>query len=265
MKSSVQDMYRFAVLGDSAAFGIGDYDINGDPRGWAHYLSSAFAGQIQYLNVSRPGAKSLEVRDIQFPKIKEFKPNICGLIVGGNDILRNDFNPNRIYVNLKSTIIELQKINSEILMLELHDPTKLLKLPKVLENILTKRVNAVNEVIYRLNEEFNIVLLKTRSLPDIYSKSLWHIDRMHPGTKGHQILALSFRDLLLSNGWKFRDIEFDQPIQMTPSEKRIWMLRNGLPWFIKRSFDLLPAIAFLISIELIGNLFTSMKSLTSRT
>lgn len=265
MKSSAQDMHRFAVLGDSAAFGIGDYDSNGNPRGWAHYLSNAFAGQIQYLNVSRPGAKSLEVRDIQFPKIKEFKPNICGLIVGGNDILRNDFNPNRIYANLKSTIIELQKIGSEILMLELHDPTKLLKLPKVLENILTKRVNALNEVIYRLNEEFNIVLLKTRSLPDIYSKSLWHIDRMHPGTKGHQVLALSFRDLLLSNGWKFRDIEFDQPIQMTLSEKRIWMLRNGLPWFIKRSFDLLPAIAFLISLELIGSLLTSMKSLISRT
>ena len=151
------------------------------------------------------------------------------------------------------------------MMLELHDPTKLLKLPKVLENILTKRVNALNEVIYRLNEEFNIVLLKTRSLPDIYSKSLWHIDRMHPGTKGHQVLALSFRDLLLSNGWKFRDIEFDQPIQMTLSEKRIWMLRNGLPWFIKRSFDLLPAIAFLISLELIGSLLTSMKSLISRT
>lgn len=265
MKSSAQDMHRFAVLGDSAAFGIGDYDSNGNPRGWAHYLSNAFAGQIQYLNVSRPGAKSLEVRDIQFPKIKEFQPNICGLIVGGNDILRNDFNPNRIYANLKSTIIELQKIGSEILMLELHDPTKLLKLPKVLENILTKRVNALNEVIYRLNEEFNFVLLRTRSLPDIYSKSLWHIDRMHPGTKGHQVLALSFRDLLLSNGWKFRDIEFDQPIQMTLSQKRIWMLRNGLPWFIKRSFDLLPAIAFLISTELIGSLLTSIKSLTSRT
>jgi hypothetical protein len=87
---------------------------------------------------------------------------------------------------------------------------------------------------------------------------------MHPGTKGHQVLALSFRDLLLLNGWKFREIEFDQPIQMSSSEKRNWMLRNGLPWFFKRSFDLFPAIAFLISMELIGNLLSSMKSLISR-
>jgi hypothetical protein len=33
------------------------------------------------------------------------------------------------------------------------------------------------------------------------------------------------------------------------------MLRNGTPWFFKRSFDLLPAILFLMASELLRGLF----------
>lgn len=264
MTTALPNLRRFAVLGDSAAFGVGDYDQNGNPRGWAYYLSKAFAEKVDYLNVSRPGAKSLEVRETQFPKIRDFKPDICAVIVGGNDILRNGFNPTQIYANLKSTIIELRRIDSEILMLELHDPTQLLKLPRTLEKVLIKRVNALNEVIHKLSLEYEITLLKTRSLPNIYSKSLWHIDRMHPGTFGHQMIAVSFKELLVANGWRFKEFEFEEPKIMSAYEKHKWMIRNGLPWFIKRSFDLLPVAIILIAAELIDELFTAIKSLLWR-
>jgi hypothetical protein len=31
----------------------------------------------------------------------------------------------------------------------------------------------------------------------------------------------------------------------------MWMVKNGTPWFLKRSLDLLPAILFLSIVELI--------------
>ena len=52
---------RFTVIGDSAAFGTGDTDAFGNPRGWGYYLSQVFHGSCDYLNFSRPGAKSTEV------------------------------------------------------------------------------------------------------------------------------------------------------------------------------------------------------------
>jgi hypothetical protein len=32
----------------------------------------------------------------------------------------------------------------------------------------------------------------------------------------------------------------------------VWMLRNGTPWFLKRSVDLLPAALFLMAVEFIN-------------
>ena len=47
----------FAVLGDSAASGVGDSNEHGVHFGWGFHLAFAFKEPIIYLNVSRPGAQ----------------------------------------------------------------------------------------------------------------------------------------------------------------------------------------------------------------
>jgi hypothetical protein len=42
----------FTVIGDSAAFGTGDLDENGNPRGWGFYLSQVFKDPTSYFNYS---------------------------------------------------------------------------------------------------------------------------------------------------------------------------------------------------------------------
>ena len=239
----------FVVLGDSAAYGTGDEIKSGQFRGWAGFLADAFQEGCDYFNYSRPGAKSNEVLAIQLPKALRQNPDICAVIVGGNDLLRNNFDPVLLYNNLRSCCQQLLAMGSEIIMVELHDPNQLLKLPKLMRQVLSRRVNAVNAVYRKVALEFEIVTVKTRAINNVHDRKNWHIDRMHPGPEGHFMLARNIADQLRKRGWAI-----SMPYQLTlthrsRSEKITWLLRNGTPWFFKRSFDLLPAAMILMIFE----------------
>jgi lysophospholipase L1-like esterase len=240
----------FTVLGDSAAFGTGDSDADGNCRGWAYYLSQVFREEVTYLNFSRPGAKSSEVREDQLPRAIASEPDICAVIAGGNDLLRNGFNPQLLYTNLRQTCDQLMSRGAEILMIELHDPNQLLHLPRLLKRVLARRVNSVNEVYYRVAEELDLLLIRTRQIPDVHNKENWHIDRMHPGPLGHQILARAMADKLKARGWALNIPEIQRPPLVSKGSQRIWLIKNGLPWFLKRSVDLLPAALILMAFEI---------------
>jgi lysophospholipase L1-like esterase len=245
----------FAILGDSAASGVGDSDKNGVTRGWGYYLAKHFQDPLVYVNLSRPGAQSAEVLEDQLPKALVFKPDIAAVIVGGNDALRNGFDPSKLHQNLRATIFELKKSGAEVLLLQLHDPTRIVPLPKLLAQVLSRRVNAVNRVIHSVGREFNAQILMTRSIQDIYERKVWHIDRMHPSKYGHQIMATHFREILLRRNWKIDPIAIEETPVTSKKSSIIWMLRNGAPWFFKRSFDLFPAALILMAVELVKVIF----------
>ena len=240
----------FAILGDSAASGVGDSDKNGVTKGWGYYLAKHFQDPLVYVNLSRPGAQSAEVLEDQLPRALMFKPDIAAVIVGGNDALRNGFDPNKLHQNLRATISELKRSGAEVLLLQLHDPTQIVPLPKMLAQVLSRRINAVNRVIHSIGREFNAQILLTRSIQDIYERRVWHIDRMHPSKYGHQIMATHFREILLRRNWKIDPIAIEETPATSKKASIAWMLRNGTPWFFKRSFDLFPAAIFLMSIEI---------------
>ena len=239
----------FAVIGDSAAYGTGDEIAPGQFRGWAGFLSDNFRDGCDYFNFSRPGAKSTEVATIQLDKVLKQQPDICAVIVGGNDILRNDFDPILLHKNLQYICRSLLEIGSEIVMVELHDPLQLLKLPKLIARVLNKRVNAVNAVYRKIALEFDVVSIKTRKIPTVHQKSNWHIDRMHPGPAGHFLLARFIAEKLKQRGWAINLPAVLNIRQTSKKEKILWLLRNGTPWFLKRSLDLLPAAIFLMVVE----------------
>lgn len=255
----MERVITFAVLGDSAASGVGDSDANGVNRGWAYYLTQAFSEPVVYSNLSRPGAQSSEVVEHQLPIALDLEPDICAVIVGGNDALRNGFDPHKYRENLRTTLLSLQEVGSQILLLQLHDPTKIVKLPKLLGSILLRRINAVNGVTQSLAREFDVEVLQTRRISGIYERKVWHIDRMHPSKYGHQLMASHFRQLLLKRNWQIAPIQVDTIEKTSKAQSMKWMLRNGTPWFLKRSVDLLPAAIFLMVAEIVKMATNSFK------
>ena len=248
---SVRNYPTFVVLGDSAAYGTGDEISSGVFRGWAGFLAEAFQDGCDYFNFSRPGAKSTEVLEKQLPKALREQPDICALIVGGNDLLRNGFDPLLLYKNLRNCCQQLMAMGSEVIMVELHDPNQLLRLPKLMSRVLNRRVAAVNAVYRKVALEFEIITIKTRKIGDVHNRSNWHIDRMHPGPAGHFMLARSVAEQLRRRGWAVSLPHKLDVVQKSKGEKIKWLLRNGTPWFFKRSVDLLPAAVLLMAYELI--------------
>ena len=248
---SVRNHPTFVVLGDSAAYGTGDEISAGVFRGWAGFLAEAFQDGCDYFNFSRPGAKSTEVLEKQLPKALREQPDICALIVGGNDLLRNSFDPLLLYKNLKNCCQQLMAMGSEVIMVELHDPNQLLRLPRLMSRVLNRRVNAVNAVYRKVALEFEIITIKTRKIGDVHNRINWHIDRMHPGPVGHFMLARSVAEQLRRRGWAVSLPHKLDVVQKSKTEKIKWLLRNGTPWFLKRSIDLLPAAVLLMVYELI--------------
>lgn len=247
----VRNHPTFVVLGDSAAYGTGDEINTGVFRGWAGFLAEAFQDGCEYLNFSRPGAKSSEVLEKQLPKALREQPDICALIVGGNDMLRNGFDPLVLYKNLQNCCQQLMAMGSEVIMVELHDPNQLLRLPKLMRRVLNRRVNAVNAVYRKVALEFEIITIKTRKITDVHNLKNWHVDRMHPGPAGHFMLARSVAEQLRKRGWAV-SLPYQLHIsQKSKAEKVKWLLKNGTPWCFKRSVDLLPAALILMSYELI--------------
>jgi lysophospholipase L1-like esterase len=251
----MESVATFAILGDSAASGVGDSDKNGVTRGWGYYLAKHFQDPLVYINLSRPGAQSAEVLEDQLPKALMFKPDIAAVIVGGNDALRNGFDPDKLHQNLRATISELKKSGAEVLLLQLHDPTQIVPLPRLLARVLSRRINAVNRVIHSVGREFNAQILLTRSIQDIYERKVWHVDRMHPSKYGHQLMATHFREILLRRNWRIEPIAIEETPVTSKKSKMLWMLKNGTPWFFKRSFDLFPAAILLMSIEFFKMIF----------
>ena len=253
----------FTVIGDSAAFGTGDLDAHGNPRGWGFYLCQVFKDQCEYFNFARPGAKSHEVKDVQLPRAIETSPDICAVIVGGNDMLRNGFSPVALHANISTTCRELMSRGSEIMMIELHDPGQILRVPSLLKRVIRRRVNAVNQVYYTVAEELDVILVRTRQIPNVHDLRNWHIDRMHPGPYGHQLLAREMAANLKARGWEL-EIPETTPCELESRAAKIkWMLTHATPWFDKRSVDLLPVALILMGLEFCKVVHESLRSLRS--
>lgn len=240
----------FAIIGDSAASGVGDSDSLGNYYGWGYHLAQAFTEPLVYINASRPGAQSKEVLHEQLPKILIHEPELVAVIVGGNDLLRNSFSPQVFEDNLNQTLAQIEKLGATSMLLELHDPTQIVPMPRLVARVCRRRVNAVNQSTRKLARRYSSVLLETRSLDGIYQREKWHVDRMHPSKLGHQFIADNFAHLLRMRGFEIGQVQFSVSNNRSRKDSIIWMLKNGTPWFLKRSLDLLPAILFLSISEL---------------
>jgi lysophospholipase L1-like esterase len=240
-----------AVIGDSAASGVGDSDADGNHFGWGYHLAQAFNEPLIYINAARPGARSGEVLEEQLVKVSVHDPELVAVVVGGNDLLRSNFSPTVFESNLRETLIRLVSTGATIMLLELHDPTKIVPMPYLVGRICRRRVAAVNKATSKMAQDFGAIMLPTRSLENIYSRSKWHVDRMHPSKLGHQFIASEFAKMLRDRGFDVGDVAISPVNNRSRKDSILWMLRNGTPWFAKRSIDLFPGLIWLSMAEIV--------------
>lgn len=242
-------MYSLVVLGDSVGFGVGDEDSVHPHKGVGGFLHQALVDFTDYFNYSRPGARMREVFEVQLPRALNHDPDVVVLIAGGNDVLRQNFDPTDIYWSLYGTITTLRQRGVDVLTMKLHDPNKKIRLPKRLARLLNQRVETLNRVIADVSELLGARCLDVRQIGTTYDKHMWHVDRMHPSRIGYHVLAEHFARMLADAGHSVCQLSTPRTRVRTRKENIQWMLRMGLPWFLKRCKDLFPGVGYLLILE----------------
>ncbi len=235
---------RFAALGDSATYGIGD-PVDGGWRGWARILADAIAAQhdLSFCNLSVPGATADRVCLDQLDRALEHTPQIASLIVGLNDTMRSTWDPEQVHTDLLQCADELSHRGALLLTARFHDHSRVFRLPRTLARPMARRIEALNAAYDEIHSTYGSLQVDLAAEPQIYDRAFWSIDRLHPSELGHRVLASRFAALLNEQG-----LPFDLPsLSCTGTPTKMshakWLATEVAPWVGRRARDLAPTAA----------------------
>ncbi|MGW2172722.1 SGNH/GDSL hydrolase family protein [Streptomyces sp. NPDC001705] len=243
---------RFVALGDSLTEGVGD-PVGHGWRGWAALLATGLAEQpVLFTNLARSGAQTVDVAERQLPTGLALRPDLVSVVVGVNDTLRRTFDLGAIAARLDTVYGACTGRGALLLTACLPDPGTMLGLPDALARPLARRQRAVNAVVHALSDRYGAVHLHACEGGWTTDRSMWSVDRLHPGERGHRQLALRFHALLAERGVATGpapspDNEFAAP---TRAASLWWLATAGTGWVARRCTDLLPQLLTLAAGEL---------------
>jgi lysophospholipase L1-like esterase len=232
------------VLGDSTAVGLGDPLPGGRWRGVGPLLSEALDARLT--NLSFTGARLACVRRTQLPAAVRANPDVAVLIVGMNDTLRSDFDPERMRTDLAEVVGSLHAAGAVVLLLRYHDHGRVFRLPGALHRALRARIDRLNLVIDSVVAEHGAACLDLDLMPGVYDVASWSVDRLHPSELGHRRLAAAFADLLAARGCALArpvSLRCAGGLRPTALQHAAWLVFKGIPWLWRRGRDLVPYAA----------------------
>ncbi len=234
---------RFAALGDSTTFGIGDPTPAGW-RGWARLLADSLttAYDVSACHLAVPGATGTAVLDEQLDDAIAHHPDIASLIVGVNDTMRSTWDPARLRVELMTCAEALTGSGALLLTARFHDHSTVLGLPHALRRPLLRRLTELNSVWDEVHRRFGGARVDLGAHPEALDRSYWSVDRMHPGERGHRLLARHFALDLHRFGYDFElpSLECSGGLPGSWRRDAAWMIAEGAPWIGRRARDLGP-------------------------
>ncbi|MGH2765897.1 MAG: SGNH/GDSL hydrolase family protein [Actinomycetota bacterium] len=190
---------RFVALGDSLTEGVGDPDRRGRLRGWADRLTEAMTAvdpELSYTNLARRGLRAEEVRRGQLDAGLRLRPDLASVLVGMNDLLEPRFDPSRFERELDAIVGPLREAGAVVLTGTIPDVTAFSPLPKRFLSGIRSRLQAASGAVRAVSERRGALLLDLEALPEARQRQVMSIDRLHPGPRGHVLLAGAFADLL---------------------------------------------------------------------
>ena len=237
-------MTTFVALGDSITVGMGDPAPDGGGwRGWAALLAASLHQPVMH-NLATLGALAADVERLQLPAATVLKPDVASVVVGINDTLRGNFDPQRTGPAVARTVAGLRAAGAQVLTMRLPDPGQMFGLPKSLARPLARRVRAVNDAVDEVALRYGTLHLDAARDPAIYERRFWSVDRLHPNERGHRFIACQFHALLAAAGYPVGPGPDPEPSTPPPSRMAEfrWMATKGTMWLARRSRDLVPAL-----------------------
>lgn len=251
---------RFAALGDSTTFGIGDpVPAHVSPtgwRGWARILTTALTTSydVSGAHLAVPGATARCVVEHQLEDALAHRPDVASLVVGVNDTMRSTWDPDRIRADLLTCADSLHSAGALLLTARFHDHGRVFGLPGVLRRPLAARIEAVNRAYDEVHATYGGLRVDLAACPEVLDRTFWSVDRLHPSERGHRLLARRFSELLADQGLGHEPPSTAPEGGTLPSWRSDvrWMVAEGAPWMGRRARDLGPWAVRLAWVEARG-------------
>lgn len=256
-----EDCFRLVALGDSITAGVGD-TVGADAvhgPGWAAHLA-AVLGVEAFTNLATNGARSSDVAETQLGAALTLRPRLATVLVGGNDVLRSDFDARLTLLDLHRCVSELRGAGTDVVLVKLPVIGLFELSPRLVRRVMRRRVAAINAAV----EEVAAAALEDSTPPDDgpgpgrgrvtvvdavqaiapAGDKAWHVDRVHPSPAGHRRLALSVARALADLDPRYTLAARLPAAPAPPSvwQRVAWLVRAGLPWCVRRGRDFLPGL-----------------------
>jgi lysophospholipase L1-like esterase len=242
-------MTTLVALGDSITLGVGDpVRLESGPhkhgwRGWAALLAESLPDPALHI-VATNGARMSDLESDQLPKALQLRPDIASVVIGVNDTLRANFDPEKIGASAAHTIGALRAAGAQVLTMRLPDPGRMLGLPELLARPLARRARQLNDAMDAVAERFSTLHFDAARDAEVYDPRMWAVDRLHPSERGHRLIARRFHALLAEAGFPVDAEPGAEPVNPPPTRlaEFCWMATKGTAWVVRRSTDLVPSL-----------------------
>lgn len=245
------------ALGDSASAGVGDRLVGSDRSsvrdvpgsGWPAHLATLLGADL--LNVGRNGARARDLLAEQLPTALAARPDLATVLVGGNDVLRGDYDRDEVRRVLLETVWQLLSTGAEVVLVAPPQLGPDLPAPAVVRRVLTQRMLQVRAVVAEVGAALRHERLLVVDADPVrgHGRGVFHIDRIHPSPLGHRLLASHVGTALRDRGWAVTGTVVDAPPPPGVALQAAWLVVRGTPWLARRSRDLLPELMRVVIAE----------------
>ena len=199
---------------------------------------------FSFCNLAVPGAVVADVRRQQLPDALAHQPVVASLVVGLNDVMRSDWDPQQIRTDLLHCAGALARRGALLVTVRFHDQSRVLGLPRLVARPMRRRIAVLNEIYDEVHEMYGTLRLDLAADESIYSRQLWTFDRLHPSELGHRWFAHRVSELLNAEGLAFPppSMTCTSALPTRRAQARA-LLDDVFPWLGRRVRDLAPAVA----------------------
>jgi lysophospholipase L1-like esterase len=223
---------RVLALGDSITCGEGVGVRVHLAHTWAAVLAHALDADFELL--AERGARTAQMRARQAPLAVAEPAELATVLIGLNDVSRTGWHAETVAEDLRATVWSLRSAGSTVLLARLHDPSDQLPLPRRLRTMTRERLNVINTVVDELVGP-GVLLLDLAAVPELWRRSGWAVDRVHPSVLGHRGIAQAALRVLCEAGWQGPE-QVSVPSAIAPCSRLAearWLALHGAPFLVR--------------------------------
>lgn len=195
---------RYVALGDSTVEGLGETVDGFPPGGWPKRLTDGLQAvnpALDFVNLGERYLTARQVRETQLARALDLNPDLVTVVAGGNDMMVETFEPEKVEVELEMMVSELLSAGATVYICTMWDALRAPGvLPQELIDFLRDRYYANNDSIRaiaaRHADDPGLVFDDLESCDAAFDPSNYSGDYQHLNSRGFAVMAASVLDRL---------------------------------------------------------------------